>query len=443
MPPRRSTTGSAATSDDAATTAPDVAPAHAATADVAAVATVDADDSTAAATAVVQNVASGAAARAMSSAEPRPSFARGLWRIAAAHASSGNRVALLRDGPQTFDAMLDAIHTATRWVFLESYIYRADTVGMRFRDALVAAARRGVEVSLLTDWIGARGTPGSLWQEMRDEGVVVRIFSPPALRSWLGLLPRDHRKLLVVDERVGVTGGIGIAEDWAETDGRRRSRSRWRDTAVRIEGPAAADMARAFQSMWKRAIQRERRDAARRLVRRASGADVNPDVHEGAVVGIVEGEPWRLRVARALQLQAVSAERTIWIASAYFVPSVAEIEALAGAARDGVDVRILVPSKYDHPWVRGLTRRAYRRLVRNGVRIYEWQGTMMHAKTSVVDGRWVRVGSTDFNPLGVVINYELDAVIEDRRLGADAQEMFLADLEQSVEITPATMPSPD
>ncbi len=368
---------------------------------------------------------------------PRPSFARGLWRIAAADALSGNRVALLRDGPQTFEAMLAAIQEAGQCVLLESYIYRADAVGMRFHEALAAAARRGVEVSLLTDWIGARGTPGSLWRQMRDEDIAVRVFNPPALRSWLGLIPRDHRKLLVVDDRIGITGGIGIGAEWAGSDGRRRSR--WRDTAVRIEGPAAADMARAFQSMWKRALQRERRDSARLLVRRASGADVNPEVHEGAVVGIIEGEPWRLRVARALQMQAVSAEQTIWIASAYFVPSFAELEALAGAARDGVDVRVLVPSKSDHPWVRGLTRRVYRRLLRNGVRIYEWQGMMMHAKTSVVDGRWVRVGSTDFNPLGIAINYELDAVIEDRELGAHAAEMFLADLERSTEITSSSV----
>jgi cardiolipin synthase len=133
-------------------------------------------------------------------------------------------------------------------------------------------------------------------------------------------------------------------------------------------------------------------------------------------------------------VQAVQAERSIWIASAYFVPSFAEVEALAGAARDGIDVRVLVPSRYDHPWVRRLTRRFYRRLLTRGVRIWEWQGEMMHAKSSVVDGRFVRVGSTDFNPLGIAINFELDAVIEERGLGAAAEAMFLEDLERSREI---------
>jgi cardiolipin synthase len=136
----------------------------------------------------------------------------------------------------------------------------------------------------------------------------------------------------------------------------------------------------------------------------------------------------------------VAAERSIWIASAYFAPSFSEIEALAGAARDGVDVRILVPSRWDYPWLRFLMTRSYARLLRNGVRIWEWRGEMMHAKTSVVDGRWVRVGSTDLNPLGVAINYEIDAVIEDRDLGAQAEEMFLADLAQSRELRPGSTP---
>ncbi len=362
-----------------------------------------------------------------------PLFARGLWRIAAADASGGNRVALLRDGPRTFEVMLDEIMTAEERVSLESYIFRDDDVGRLFSEALRAAAARGVRARVLTDGIGARDTPRRLWKELRAGGVEVRIFNPIGFHAWLGLVPRDHRKLLVVDGRVGITGGIGIGREWSDRE-RVGKRARWRDTAVRIEGPAAADMDRAFELMWRRTTGEERRTSARFLVRRSRGADVDPATVAGAVVGIIEGEPFRFRVSRALQIQAVSAERCIWIANAYFVPSPAEVEALAGAARDGVDVRVLVPSKSDHPWVRRLTRRFYRRLLRNGVRIWEWKGSMMHAKTSVVDDRWVRVGSTDFNPLGIAVNYELDAVVEDVALGKDAAQMFLADLELSTEI---------
>ena len=376
-------------------------------------------------------------AQALERGEGQPDFARGLWRIAAADVSAGNDVRLLRDGPVAFDAMIEAIQEARVTVDLESYIVRDDEVGGRFAHALLGAVERGVRTRLLVDWLGVRGTSRAFFRTLREGGVEVCVFNPIGFRRWFGIVPRDHRKLLVVDSRIGVTGGMGLANEWATgVPGRRRSR--WRDTAVRIEGAAGEHMARAFQTMWNRMERGERRGSDRLLVRSAHGTHLTPSTAPPALVGIIEGEPLRLRVARALQIQSVSAQRSIWIANAYFVPSYAELEALAGAARDGVDVRVLVPSRNDHPWVTLLTRRYYRRLLRNGVRVWEWQGEMMHAKTSVVDGRWVRVGSTDFNPLGIGFNYELDAVIEDKQLGADAEAMFLADLDRSREIT---MPS--
>ena len=363
-----------------------------------------------------------------------PSFARGLWRIAAADVSSGNGVRLLQDGPQTFDEMLALIGSAARSVALESYIFRSDDVGDRFGAALLEAANRGVQVRVILDWVGARGTSRKFLSDLRRAGVDVRVWSPPGARAFLGFLPRDHRKLLVVDGAVGVTGGVGIGHEWLQSPGRGR-RSQWRDTAVRIEGPAAADMLQAFETMWKRVAGKERRGSHRLARKTPSGHHIDSATHEPALVGIIEGEPWRRRVARALQMQAIAAERSIWIASAYFTPSWSEVEALIGAARDGVDVRVLVPSKNDHPWVSLLTRRYYRRLLTNGVRVWEWKGDMMHAKTSVVDGRWVRVGSTDFNMLGVAVNYELDALIEDPDIGREAEERFLSDLEHSREVT--------
>jgi cardiolipin synthase len=372
--------------------------------------------------------------RALAGSAGTPSFARGLWRIAAGDASSGNRVALLRNGPATFDAMLELIDSAERSVSLEGYIFRNDEVGQQFSDALIAVAMRGVKVRLLVDWVGRMGTPRSFFNTMRAGGVDVQIFNPPGFHAWLGLVPRDHRKLLVVDDRAGVTGGIGIGREW-KTGVLKRRRTPWRDTGVLIEGDAATDMIQAFDRMWRRASGKERRGSHRHLTRRAKSTFLDPSVHPPALVGIIEGEPGRFRVSRALQMQAVSAERSIWIASAYFIPSPSEVEALTGAARDGVDVRVLVPSRYDHPWIRLAARHFYRRLLQNGVRIWEWRGEMMHAKTSVVDSRWTRIGSTDYNPLGIAINFELDAVIEDRVLGMQAEAMFLEDLEQSKEIT--------
>jgi cardiolipin synthase len=365
-----------------------------------------------------------------------------LWRIAAADVSSGNRVRLLHDGPETFDEMLELIHAATHAVALESYIFRSDEVGDRFADALIAAATRGVNTRVLLDWVGVRGTPRRFLANLRKRGVDVRVFNPLGARAWLGLVPRDHRKLLVVDGSRGVTGGVGLGREWLLGVARQR-RARWRDAAVRIEGPAAGDMLQAFENMWRRVSGEERRGSHRLLKKRPTGAHLDPATHERALVGIIEGEPLRQRVARALQMQAISAERSIWIASAYFIPSWAEVEALTGAARDGVDVRILVPSRNDHPWVTMLTRRYYRRLLTNGVRVWEWKGEMMHAKTSVVDGRWVRVGSTDFNMLGVAINYELDALVEDPEIGSEAEDRFLTDLKDSHEVTVRRAPAID
>jgi cardiolipin synthase A/B len=365
-----------------------------------------------------------------------PSFSRALWRIGAADVSPGNQVALFADGDATFDAMIALIENAKDSVALESYILRDDGVGQRFAAALAAAAASGARVRVLGDWVGMRGTGSRFLRALPPRGVEVRVFSPPGFRPWLGLLPRDHRKVLVVDGKAGLTGGIGISEQWQHGMIRKR-RSPWRDRCVRIEGPAAAHLESAFERMWRRAAGERPSREERRLRRSPRNAHLDPATAEPSLVGIVEGEPGRMRVARALHLQAAAAERSIWLAGAYFVPSFAEVDALSGAARDGVDVQLLVPGRNDHPWVGSLTRRYYRPLLRNGVRIWEWSGEMMHAKTSVIDGRWIRIGSTDFNPLGVAINYELDAFIEDASVGEAAAEMFLADLTQSREVRTA------
>ncbi len=364
------------------------------------------------------------------------SFARGLWRLAAADVSAGNALTLFSDGDQTFDAMIAIIDGATTEVSLESYILKSDTVGQRFADALSRAAARGVRARLLTDWVGMRGTSGAYVRALRAAGVEVRVFGVPGFRPWLGAIPRDHRKVLVADGAVGLTGGIGLGDEWQRGLLRKRSQA-WRDTCVRIAGPAAQDLATAFNRMWARAGGEVTRREERLTQRVARNTGLDLLTCKPSLVGIVEGEPWRFRIARALHLQAAAAQRSIWIASAYFVPSFAEVDALIGAARDGVDVRLLVPSKYDHPWIHGFTKGFYRRMLRNGVRVWEWSGEMMHAKTSVIDGRWVRVGSTDFNFLSVALNYELDAMIEDPVVGAAAETMFENDLAMSAEITHA------
>lgn len=365
------------------------------------------------------------------------SFARGLWRVAAADVSAGNKPTLLRDGAAAFDAMLDAMARARYTLDFECYIFRGtDEVGQRFVQALLDAAHRGVRVRLLVDWIGGRGTPRRVWKSLRAGGVDVRIFSRPGWRAWLGFLPRDHRKVLVADGKVGITGGIGIGEEWrlGAVGPKRRP---WRDTAVQIIGPAAEAMERAFDTMWLRAVGLgPTRREQRRMTRAARNSWMDFADAAPALVGIVEGEPGRFRISRALEVQASAARARLWIATAYFIPAFGVVESLKGAARDGVDVRVLVPGRNDHPWVNRYARSYYPSLLRNGVRIFEWQGEMMHAKSTVMDGVITRVGSTDFNPLGAAMNYELDAIIGDAAFGAQAEEMFLTDLERSTEILP-------
>jgi cardiolipin synthase len=365
-------------------------------------------------------------------ASDRVAVAHRLFRVGAARVSTGNRVTLLRDGPATFDAMLALIAAARERVCLESYIVRSDEVGRRFAPELISAARRGVQTRVLWDWIGSRTTSPRFLRMLRDGGVAVRIFNLSSLRRrWFGFLPRDHRKLLVVDGAAGVIGGVGLGHEW--TTGMHQHTqggfSGWRDTAVQIEGPAAADMDRAFEHSWDRAR------SARHQVRNGASQDAplsEAMLDDGpSMVAIVEGEPGRYRIARSLEVMSVAAARSIWISDAYFMPNLALVEALIGAARDGVDVRLLVPSRGDHPWMIRATQRYYPRLLEGGVRLWEWAGEMMHAKTSVVDGRYVRVGSTDFNLLGLAINYELDAMIDDPVLGAAMNVMFEEDIAQS------------
>jgi cardiolipin synthase len=361
------------------------------------------------------------------------SLSRAMWRVAAARVTGGNSVKLLVDGPETFSHMLDLINKAESSVDVEQYYWHADEVGCAFCDALEAAARRGVRVRVLVDWFGSAFKAVKRLRTVIQAGGEVRVFNPPGFRRWLGVLPRDHRKLLVVDNKVGVTGGLGIAEAWGKWYPLRKASAPWRDTGVSITGAAATDLERAFLVMWHLAAGQRLTREEKRMRSKQAGAKVDAR-HPPALVGIVEGFPGRTRVARALQLGAVAADRSIWLASAYFLPGYREVESLLGAARDGVDVRILVPNKNDQQWVTRFSRRYYKVLLRGGIRIWEWDGVMMHAKMSVTDGLVTRVGSTDVNPLGVAINYELDAYIEDAGLGAAAEAQFLRDLDGSTEV---------
>lgn len=347
---------------------------------------------------------------------------RGMVRATGSRRIDGNSIALQFDGPSTFDAWLEAIAEAKHFIHFENYIIRDDRVGRSFRNALIEKARAGVQVRVIHDWMGCWATPRSFWRPFREFGIEVRPFNPPSIRDPLAFLQRDHRKLVVVDGDLAFLGGFCVGEEWAGTD----ESPPWRDTGVELRGPAAAAAAKTFERVWT-----------------TVGGTLPPDLichpekvaHAGdSAVWLIEGLPWRSRVYRATQLMASLAKERLWITDPYFLAPGPVAEALMAAARDGVDVRILVPAHNNWPWVGSLSRGGYRNLLEAGVRIFEWTGPMIHAKTSVVDSSWCRIGSTNLNSVSLLGNWELDVGVLDPHLASQVHGLFLADLASSVEV---------
>lgn len=346
-------------------------------------------------------------------------------RTAGAPVISGNHVRLLKDAAENYPAWLDAIRAAERYVYFESYIIWDDNTGALFADALKEKAREGVRVRLVYDWLGGLGkTSRRFWDLLRTAGVDVRGFNPPRPGSPFGWLHRDHRKMLSVDGRVGFVAGLCVGDPWVGDPA--RNIDPWRDTGVEIRGPAVADVERAFANVWaaggtpipdgERVIREEMTTAGDMALR------------------VVAGEPFTAGVLRLDQFIAAATRETLWLTDAYFAGTPPYVQALRAAARDGVDVRLLVPGGTDIAILRPLSRAGYRPLLQAGVRVFEWKGPMLHAKTAVADGKWARVGSSNLNLASWLGNYELDVVVEDHAFAGQMQRMYLNDLENATEI---------
>ncbi|HYC31647.1 MAG TPA: phospholipase D-like domain-containing protein [Gemmatimonadales bacterium] len=358
------------------------------------------------------------------------SVASAVNRAAGGRPVPGNRVELLIDGPDAYRAMHDVIASATRWVHFENYIIRSDDAGWRFAERLAQRAREGVHVRVLYDWIGSVLTSDKLWRHLRAHGVEVRAFHPLRPLDIVTNFSRNHRKLVVADGSRAVIGGLCIGCEW--TGEAPAGAQPWRDTAVEIGGPAAAVLDQAFARTWK-----------------VAGGRLPPDDVAGRVtpmgeaeVRVIAGEPGRERTYRVIELLAAGSIERLWFTDAYLVAPPRLFQALRDAARDGVDVRILVPGSSDLPLIRNLSRIGYRDLLRSGVRIFEWDGPMLHAKTMVVDGRWVRVGSSNLNPSSLLGNYELDVLVEDAGLAEAMERQFRLDIALSREVTRRPMRVP-
>ena len=363
------------------------------------------------------------AARGPALVAERDELALAMDRACGARPIEGNSIELYSESPRALDAMLELIARAERWVHFENYIIRGDRTGRRFADALEARARAGVPVRVLYDALGSLGTPRRFWRRLRQAGVEVRAFHPLLSLRPFELLSRDHRKLVVADGTHAMTGGLCVGDEWAGDPARRRLP--WRDTMLAMRGSAVPALDRAFGRVWRRA-----------------GAPLPPDELAASVDGaggctarVVEGVPGGARVYRAVQLLAAGAAQRLWITDAYLIPPAPLYASLLDAARDGVDVRLLVPGTSDVPVVRNFTRVGYRELLRAGVRVFEYQGPMLHAKTLVADDFVSLAGSSNLDFRSFHFNAECNVVMLDSETGRLYSERFEKDLESSVEVT--------
>lgn len=346
-------------------------------------------------------------------------------RAAGAELVSGNSVRLLKDATENYPAWLDAIHNARHKIYFENYFIREDEVGAEFAAALASRARAGVCVRVVYDWLGAfRKSSRKFWRALSDAGVEVRCFNPPRATSPFDALHRDHRKMLAVDGRIGFVTGLCVGSEWVGDAA--CGIEPWRDTGVELRGPVLHDIERAFAQVWA-----------------AIGTPLPDDevIEQTAIAAtgeialrVVANAPGTTGLFRLDQLVAAAARQRLWLTDAYFAGVPPYVQALRSAARDAVDVRLLVPGATDIPIVRRLSESGYRPLLEAGVRVFEWKGSMLHAKTAVADGRWARVGSSNLNVASWIGNYELDVVVEDEPFAAAMEKMYLADLECATEI---------
>jgi cardiolipin synthase A/B len=352
-----------------------------------------------------------------------PTFLPSVQATEGSSMIDGNRISILQNGVEILPAMLEAIASARKSVNLEAYIFWSDDVGTRFRDALSERASHGVEVRVLVDGVGsAKRLSRSDVQILRRSGCRIEFFRP--LRPWMldVINRRTHRRILVVDGKVGFTGGVGLAKMW---DGNADSPDHWRDTQVRIEGPAVAEMQSAFQENWAEVT-------AELLV----GEKFFPGLAQvGSVLAAVVPSSPRPSSSACQTLYSVAvsaAEHAISISNSYFVPNAESIALLAAASQRGVNVRILVPGAInDVPMTKASGRATFGKLLQAGVKIYEYQPAMMHAKTMVVDGLFATVASTNFDNRSFRYNDEIDLAAYDEGFAGQLQQMFENDLRKA------------
>jgi cardiolipin synthase len=338
----------------------------------------------------------------------------------------GNRVTSLQNGDEIFPAMLEAIRSAKQTITFETYIYWSGKIGREFAEALAARARAGVKVHVLLDWLGSGKMDAELLEMMESAGVEVLKYHPVRWHSLDRVNNRTHRKLLVVDGRIGFTGGVGIADEWL---GHAEDSLHWRDSHYRVTGPAVAQMQAAFMDNWIK---------TRSLV--LHGAEYFPEIDTSgphlAQVFKSSSDDGSESVRLMYLMSIASAQQTIRLAASYFVPDSLAIASFIAARERGVEVEIIVPGRHiDQPMVRRASRASWGPLLEAGVRIHEFQPTMYHCKVMIVDDRWVSVGSTNFDNRSFKLNDEANLNVLDPEFAAEQVRAFAGDLARSKQIT--------
>src|SRR4051812_16977342 len=355
-----------------------------------------------------------------------PEFPRAMSVLLGPPLLEGNRVETLLNGAEIFPAMLEAIRSATKTITFETYIYWSGAIGKSFADALSERARSGVKVHVILDWLGNQKMDEDQIAAMRKAGVEVEKYHPPHWYTLNRLNNRTHRKLLVVDGKVGFTGGVGIADKWS---GHAQDPDHWRDTHFRIEGPAVAQMQAAFLDNWTKMTGNVLHTADYFPAIQPTG-NQSAQVFESSVEGGSES------MHLMYLLSPAAASRTIHLSMAYFAPDEVALQALIDALRRGVKVQIIVPGPItDAQLVQSASRSQWGVLLQLGAEIYEYQPTMYHCKVLVVDGLWTSVGSTNFDNRSFRLNDEANLNVYDEALATRQIADFNDDLKRSRRVT--------
>ena len=342
---------------------------------------------------------------------------------------AGNRVDVLHNGDEFYPVMLEEIGRAQTSITIEAYIYWAGEIGRRFADALAAKAREGVPVKILLDAVGSATIGSEILETLEKGGCQLAWYNRIHWYTIGQFNHRTHRKSLIIDGRVGFTGGAGIADVWR---GHAQSPGHWRDTQIRMAGPAVTPLQTGFAQNWMKTTgellsgetyypEHEREGAAPSHGFGVTGLAVQ------TVMSSPESGASSVRLMHYLPI--VCARRSIYISNPYFIPDQAAIDTLVEARQRGVDVRIMVAGRHNDTWLaRQNSRRLYGPLLRAGIHILEYNTTFMHQKTMVVDGLWVSIGTTNFDNRSFAHNEETSVCIKDTELAAFMEQTFRSDM---------------